>query len=112
MGPVAGLAKPNQRLSATNLRSSACIMAWRTRWSRSCSCRRLISIMYMGAKYSYPRVSALTPGRAVRRFTSASGTGLNTPSCTSPFSSAAARAAASGMTRTTMASRYGLPLSQ
>ena len=52
MGPVAGLAKPNQRLSATNLRSSACSIAWRTRLSLRCSSRRLTSIMYMGAKYS------------------------------------------------------------
>ena len=52
IGPVAGLAKPNHTFSAMNFRSRACIMAWRTRLSLICSCRRLTSIMYIGAKYS------------------------------------------------------------
>ncbi len=52
MGPVAGLAKPNQMLSAMNLRSRACSIACRTRLSFRCSSRRLISTMYIGAKYS------------------------------------------------------------
>eukprot|EP01022_Parablepharisma_sp_SALTPOND_P021764 TRINITY_DN435_c0_g2_i1.p1 TRINITY_DN435_c0_g2~~TRINITY_DN435_c0_g2_i1.p1 ORF type:complete len:1135 (-),score=399.44 TRINITY_DN435_c0_g2_i1:1781-5185(-) len=112
IGPLAGLPRPQRKLSMKQPISMACTMARRTRTSASSLRRKLNSRVLLNWLASSPLLRTSNLGFLRSRSRSARASCEQADSCSEPVSSAAVAADLSVMMRQTMRSRYGKPLRQ